>query len=552
METTGSTPESNEIRGLLHNLEARISRIEARLNLSPLLEAETAEEQVESPVGGAEPGEGLEFRIGQNWFARVGIVALAVGIAFLLTLPYTDLPPAVPSLFGFLLVGGLVVLSHVSRQSFSLISRYLLGGGLLLLFFATLRLYFFSEHPAVSDKTLLVVFLLFVVALNFAVSIRRRSVYLTGMSLAMGYATALVGGSPAFVFLAITILAFLVTYFKLHYHWYGLLIVGIVLGYLTHLIWAINNPFLGNELQLVASPQYNLSFILLYAVILASGEFFRAKDAAEDIRVLTSTTVNGLGSYGLFLLLTVTSFKEGFALYHLLASFVFLVMAVGFWIREKSKYATFVYAMIGYTALSVAIVDQFGIPDNFIWLSWQTVLVVSTAIWFRSRFIVVANFIIYLIVFIAYLIFAGKVGVVSLSFGVIALLSARILNWQRDRLELKTEMMRNAYLACAFFIFPYALYHAVPGGYVSLSWVGVALFYYITSLVLRNRKYRWMALLTLLITVAYVFVSDIVKLEPGLRVVSFLVLGVVLLAVSILYSRSKMKGAETKAGEAKK
>ncbi len=549
MDTTGPTPESADNRKLLRTLEARLSRIEAHLGLPPFGETQAAEEEGEVPAILAGADEGLEFRIGQNWFARVGIVALAVGIAFLLTLPYMDLPPAVPSLFGFLLVAGLVVLSHAMRRSFSLVSRYLLGGALLLLFFATLRLHFFSTQPAVPDRILLEVFLLCVVALNLLVSIRRGSVYLTGMSLAMGYATALVGGTPAFVFVAITVLSLLAAYFKLRYHWYALLIMGIFLGYLTHFIWAISNPFLGNTLQLVTSPQYNLVFVLLYAVVLAAAEFLRSKDAPEDFRVLTSTVLNGLGCYGLFLLLTLTSFKGGLALNHLLASFMFLAMAVGFWIREKSKYATFVYAMLGYAALSVAIVDQFAVPNNFIWLSWQTVLVVSTAVWFRSRFIIVANFIIYLIVFIAYLVFAGKVGVVSLSFGVIALLSARILNWQRDRLELKTEMMRNAYLACAFFIFPYTLSHAVPGGYVSLSWVGVALFYYIASLVLRNRKYRWMAILTLLLTVGYVFVFDIVKLEPGLRVASFLVLGVVLLAVSILYSRSRLKGGGRQAGE---
>jgi hypothetical protein len=73
------------------------------------------------------------------------------------------------------------------------------------------------------------------------------------------------------------------------------------------------------------------------------------------------------------------------------------------------------------------------------------------------------------------------------------------------RLALKTELMRNAYLARAFVIIPYGLYHAVPKNYVSLSWLSAAVFYFIMSLILKNKKYRWMAILTIFLAVIYVF-----------------------------------------------
>jgi hypothetical protein len=68
------------------------------------------------------------------------------------------------------------------------------------------------------------------------------------------------------------------------------------------------------------------------------------------------------------------------------------------------------------------------------------------------------------------------------------------------RLELKTELMRNAYLLSAFVVFPYALYHLVPGRYVGLAWVGLALFYYLMNLIVRSQKFRWMGHVTLLFT----------------------------------------------------
>jgi len=42
--------------------------------------------------------------------------------------------------------------------------------------------------------------------------------------------------------------------------------------------------------------------------------------------------------------------------------------------------------------------------DVFVWLSVQSVVVVATAIWFRSRLIVVANFAIFLAIVLGYVV----------------------------------------------------------------------------------------------------------------------------------------------------
>ncbi len=196
-----------------------------------------------------------------------------------------------------------------------------------------------------------------------------------------------------------------------------------------------------------------------------------------------------------------------------------------------------IVSMTGYLEQSAAILLLSLIPDTFIWLSWQSVLVLATAIYFRSRFIVVTNFTFYIMLLLSYLISASAVGAISLSFGIIALVSARILNIQKHRLEIKTEMLRYTYLGAAFVAFPYALYYTVPEGYVPLAWMGVALFYYIMHRILKSQRYQLMSLLTLILTVLYVAFIGIVRLDPALRIVSFLALGTVLLSVSIIYSK---------------
>lgn len=531
----------SQILTWLKILEQRISRIEAHLEIEQEQQSGSPEPVKITAKPSSDSTEMLEFQIGQYWFAKVGIVILALGVGFALTLPYKNLPPFLPSVAGYAVAGGIFLISFMFRRNFELISRYLFGGALLLFFFSTLRLHYFSNPPAIQNRFFFLTLLFLTTILVLIASVKRQSIYLCGISLVLGYTAALITDQAIVLFCCISLLTLLAVFFMVRYQWPHIFTLGIVLTYLAHAIWFINNPFVGKKIQLASTPEYNLLFLLVYAMIYAAAILFREKGQPEDTHIISSALLNSFGSYGLFLLISVTQFSVNSGVYNVIASLVFIGLAFSFWIREKSRYSTFFYAMTGYMALSAAIIVSFPRSDMFVWLCWQSLLVVSTAILFRSKFIVLANFFIFLIIFLAYLFLTGKADLVSMSFGAVALLSARIMNWQKDRLELKTEFMRNAYLASAFFIFPYALYNAVPKGFISLAWMGIAFFYYIMSIVLKSSKYRWMAIFTLLLTVGYLFIIGLIKLEPVFRILSFLILGAVLIVISLLYTRYRLQ-----------
>ena len=77
----------------------------------------------------------------------------------------------------------------------------------------------------------------------------------------------------------------------------------------------------------------------------------------------------------------------------------------------------------------------------------------------------------------------------------------------------------------------------MPTGYIAISWLIIALLYYALSVILKNLKYRWMAVMTLVLTVLYVFIIGIPNLEPTYRIISFLALGTVLIIISIIYTK---------------
>ncbi len=528
----------------LSSLESQLQAASRRQDFNSSLSSDLPQPEAERLPAKAEEEreEALELALGQRWFAHVGILVLALGAAFTLSLPFAGLPPIVPSLMGYTVVGCLFLVSWVWRTSFELLSRYLYAAAMALLYFATLRLFYFGVPVLSADSTLGRAILLAAVVINLAIAFRRQSPFLLALAFPMGCLTALLLHSAVGLFALLTLLSAVVTYAWVRYGWSWVLLAGTPAVFLTHLLWALQVPTRGGEFQFVKEPSTGLFVLLLYAVILASGPLLRQTQKSEDaFTVVSSLLISGLG-YTLFVLHSIASFDAIRVPSNLAATAVFLGLAALFWKIQKSQLTCFFYAMTGYMALSVAILGAFTPPNVFVWLSVQSLIVVATALWFCSPFIVVANFFIYLAIVATYMVLTKQETGVSLVFGLVALLSARTLNWQKERLHLKTGKMRNAYLAGAFIVFPYALYHLVPRAYVALSWVCVAGLYYLLNLLIQNQKYRWMGHFTLLITVFYVLFVGIVQLPSTQRIVSLLLLGTVLVVISLVFTRKRTRG----------
>jgi len=68
----------------------------------------------------------------------------------------------------------------------------------------------------------------------------------------------------------------------------------------------------------------------------------------------------------------------------------------------------------------------------------------------------------------------------------------------------------------------------------------------------RSAFVRWQALLLIAVTVGKVFIYDVSQLDRGYRIVSFIILGVLLLGISFVYQRDWLKlSARRKATEGK-
>jgi hypothetical protein len=521
----------------LDQIEARLARIEVYLRLSGSGSVESAG-RLSRAVGGEE----MEFRVGQDWFARVGIGALVVGVAFTLSWPFRGLPSVVPALAGYSLAALLALVAGRCRAPFLQVAGPLRGGAMALGYFATLRLSHFGGRPPVPPGSAAEAALLtLAVAVNLGLAWRRRSPWLLGLGLLTGEITALAVRPPSVglaLLLGVSIAGVLGA---VRHGRPATLLATMALGYAAYCAWALGAPLFDRPVQVASGPPW--APIVLLACLVAGGIGFRHWTSGREPEPLAHAGIllNLFLGYGLFLLHTLAAFDRGFVADQLGAATLLLGLAVRDGRGRRDRVASFVYAMTGFLALSFALIRVSPPPAVFVWLALQSLLVVAAAIALRSRLMIAANFAIFLAIVAAGSILARQDGAIGLGFGLVAMVSARMLDWKRERLELQTGLMRNTYLATALAVFPYALDRLVPVAWVGLAWVGVALAYYLLGAARRERPYRWMGHATLLLTAVYLAVAGIRRLEPLFRNLSFLVLGAVLLAISLLFTRGRAR-----------
>jgi hypothetical protein len=532
------------IQEAIKNLEARVSKLEKNQEAIQVFSSDEKAPRDYDQIQEKKDEVSLEFRIGQYWLAQVGAIVLLIGTAFFISYPLPGFPPLIAIIFGYSAVSGLLILSLSWRKTYKYLSQILFGGSLVLLYFATLRLHFISEHPVLRQKSLGLILLVIVLFIDLFLSIRKKSEVLAAIILVLFYITSLFGDTAPITFSLIIITSAISAYLLLSYNWRMLAAMSVILAYAGHLVWLFNNPLIGRPFQARSSPDGNWIYLIAYGTVFAIAAVIQEKKQTNVVFDTLFSVFNGSGFFVIGLVNVLNYYRSEENLFGFLTAIFFISLALlTRKIVTKANSAS-IYACFGFIALTISIFAQFSSPDYFIWLGWQSLLVIVIAIWFRSRIIVLANISIYSGIYLWYLLTVPSNNLVNLSYAIAALLSARILNWKKTRLELKTDLIRNLYLASAFIIVLYGLEHAVPDKFVSLSWLGASFLYFAISLILKNKKYRWMAILTIFAAVIHVFVIDLSRFGPGFRVILFVVVGIMLVLFSLAYAWYRRKNTE--------
>ncbi|MCX6280547.1 MAG: hypothetical protein NTU51_01125 [Bacteroidetes bacterium] len=494
----------------------------------------------------------IESNILEYGLSWIGIIVLLFGIGFLMMFVQKQTSSYLSSLIGYVAVTGVYILSRYLKNSHEHLAYMLNIGTHLLLYYVTLRLFFFSSPQAIPFKEVVVVLLLLAIGFQVYRSILLKSELIAAIAIFLILATS-VFIDATHESLPMLIIAAATSLWLFYRHgWWRQMIFSIVVVYLAHILWLMGNPLMGHPIGGIQFPQFNLVYLFTYGVIFSLAPLVKQDERFKSNVYSSSVMVNGIFFFLALMLDVLLFYMKGYSGIFTWVFIACLGYSIFLKFRTERVFDSAFYAIFSFLALSAAVYGYTGLPGAYFFLSLQSVLVVSWALWFRSQFIVVVNTILFVSMLAVYMVSGTYLDTVNFTFAISAFVTARLINWQKMRLELKTENFRTIYLVCLFFTFAFALYKAVPPQYVTLAWTGASIFYFILSLVLKNRKYRWMAIIMLIVTAVYLFVVDLAQMEVGYRVIAFLFLAVVLFGTSLYFTKflrkKKTQSMEEEAG----
>ena len=534
--------EIEKIEQRLHSIELRLGRMEAELKLSEIQESlnseslvQPAEPFVEQLVADEEE-TGLESRIGRFGLAWIGNIVLLFGIAFLTQYLMNTGSRFLSVILGYIAAASIWYLADYLKKTNDHLAFMFKLNAQILLFYITLRLHFFTESPVLSGKAISVILLLVIVAFQTYLSIRSKSQPFAALSVVFAIITSIAADATHLMLPLLTITAAGAVYYFYRFKWEPLLIITIVLTYISYFLWLFSNPFMGHTMELISEQNSGIIYLFGLGACYSIVPLLRRNDASRDDYLTGVIFVNGVLFSILLLLVTLRFFSTDYVTLFAIITVCCLIYSTILKSTSDWNFASAYYALYGFMAMSISLYGLFGLPRVYLLLSVQSMIVVSMALWFRNKLIVIMNSLLFLSILVVYLLSAKPIDGVNFSFALVSLISARIINWKRSRLHIETDLIRNLYMIEGFFMVLYALFHAVPKQFITLSWTMAALLYFLLSFLLKNVKYRYMALGTMICTAIYLFIVDLARIEIIYRVLALLFLAAISIGISMYYT----------------
>ena len=556
--------ESEEIQQRLTRLEERLAVIEHRLGIAPATPAPAPvvvappppppPPMPAPPIGGVrpKPATSMESLIGAHWLNRIGIAALLVGAAFFLKYAFENewIGPAARVGIGLAAGAALLVWSdrfHLRGHRMFAHSLEVVAVGVLYL-----SLWAASETYSLIGNGAAFTGMVIVTAALVGLALRHESEFLAGLALTGGFLT------PVLLSTGVNREVALFTYVAL------LDIAALVLVILYPWVRALAVAFFGTlflwigwfEAFYSASQRARtIGFITLFLLLFAAVPLFRRWEerGIAGAALLLVPFANAFVYFGE--ISSMVSDSSRLAKYAVALAAFFVVVAAALRLRgEEREDLTAVHIALALGFVTIAIPLQFHqLWITIGWLAEAAALLAlsrtasgaaGTAFRALGAFALAAGVVRLLLIdrfhplhpiwnmraltyAIAVAVFSG-VAVGSVRFRKLATAMLNLLALIGLTAEV-SDIFRGSPITRAF------------------AWSALWMIYGAALMVIGFRRgnafLRWLALILLGLTIFKVFLYDLSELERVYRILSFIALGVLLLAISFAYQR-KWIGAQ--------
>ncbi|MBN8471097.1 DUF2339 domain-containing protein [Corallococcus exiguus] len=535
--------DGQDLRDTVKRLEATVAALETRL---ASLESREVPRPVALPTAAAVTAQvtapnqqrDLEAHVGTYWLSRLGIVALIIGIAYLITYHFGELGVLARVGAGYLLSAGLGAFGLWLARRHQLFGRIVFGGGLALAYFVTYALHFIPAVRVIDSEVLALVLLAGFVVAIVTIAHRMQSETVAGIALFLGLHTGMLSDITAFTLLSTTMLAAGALFFLVRNRWVIVPLSSLVAVYSTHVVWAVRTGHMAPGAPEDDRLLLSLGFLALYFLLFSVALLVRPRDlpvrASLAFTLLNWVGLTSLGAY------EVSQEQDS----HLFGFLVVVALAHGAGAvvsRLQRAPAALTHAYLALTAVTLALAMPARYDDVALVAAWTvTGLVAGLAA--RGVESPVLRGVGVLILYVALGACEWETpGRLTLLIGLVVAFvlverggTVRVAGLPEP--EARTAF--TAICAAGAGLSLVALVGArMPLGLVTLGWVIAAFLLFGVGFAVRERWYRLAALAVLGLALGRLVLVDVAKLPPDQRVVTFILLGVMLLLVSYTYTR---------------
>ena len=298
--------ELSDLKKTLGRLERRVAALEVRpaletlppvnadgsLPVPPPYQPEAAESvAAKSPAARGD----FEAKIGGQWLAKIGVLALLLGVSFFLKYAFDNnwVGPAGRVMIG-VVVGCLVLgLGEFFRKRYAIYGQILSGGGIAILYLSTYAAYGFYHLVGMPVAFL---FMTVVTLVAGVISVVTNQVPLIAIGIAGGFLTPLLLASgevnvlPYFGYVALLDLGILGVSFRRN--WRVLNLLGLTGTALLYTTWDVRFSAAGDQWTLAGF--LTAFFLIFLAATVSHNIVFRKRSEAYDLVLLA---VNGFGTF---------------------------------------------------------------------------------------------------------------------------------------------------------------------------------------------------------------------------------------------------------------
>ncbi len=396
MNTHSDHPESSgyhELAAKIQALEQRLAKLESdkQRYAEPSYQAEQAENTVGFSFKQIRETH-LESNIGEFGLAWLGNIVLFFGMTFLVQFLLVSGLSYLSSAFGYASVAGIFLLSRYLKDSNPYMAKIFNLNGFVLVFFVTMKLHFFSPNPIIENKTIGLVCLAVVTIILLVVSLRRKHAICTGLTLILITITAILSDATHIMLPITTVVSVIAIVLLYRYGWLRTVFLAIFLVYVTYLLWILGNPVMGHQMQALKNHYFGFIYLFINAAIFSLIALMPVRqESYSETGIVGAIISNGMGFLFITGLVILSFFKDHYVPLTGSIALYCIAYSVILQVRSCWKITAALYALFGFVTLSLSFYGMVDFPKAYFLFAIQSLLVVSMAIWFKSKFIVIMN-----------------------------------------------------------------------------------------------------------------------------------------------------------------